>query len=244
LNDARDKGRIAAGQKFGASLHHAIGDELVGEWKFDGNTDDTSGWGNDGNFLGEIVETYGDGVFEEALFFDGVDDYVLTDSLMFSPRTETLSLWIYPKSSGIIVQELGQHSLGGYHYAKIGLRTDNELKGYIWNIGSGTGVSFGNISLNKWYHVVLSYDDDNSVVKAYLNGEFKDSISGNRTPPSTQYLTFAAASGQTCGGVFDDADYFNGQIDNARIYSKVLTSAQIQKHYAEGLADHQTLASN
>ena len=65
LQEAREKGRIAAGQKFSSSLHHAIGDELIGEWKFDQDTfDDTSGWENDGTPLGGLgaVDDFVEGV--------------------------------------------------------------------------------------------------------------------------------------------------------------------------------------
>ncbi len=48
INSTREKGRIAAGQQFSSSMHHAIGDELIGEWKFENDIAteavDTSGW--------------------------------------------------------------------------------------------------------------------------------------------------------------------------------------------------------
>ncbi len=56
LNTARDKARIAAGQRFEASMHHAYGAGAVGIWDMDeesGSTvSDLSGNGFDGTFSG------------------------------------------------------------------------------------------------------------------------------------------------------------------------------------------------
>ena len=104
LNDAREKGRIAAGQKFGASLHHAIGDELVGEWKFDQDTFvDTSGWENDGGPEDGIgAGDFIDGVMGRALNFNGLTARERVDFGSFSIETEgTYNIWIRgSKTSG------------------------------------------------------------------------------------------------------------------------------------------------
>ena len=103
LNSARDKGRIAAGQKFGASLHHAIGDELVGEWKFDQDTlVDTSGWGNDGthsrgvSLPGDFV----DGAMGRSMIFDGTSDFVSTSLIVDLTQVASVSFWIKSNESG------------------------------------------------------------------------------------------------------------------------------------------------
>jgi prepilin-type N-terminal cleavage/methylation domain-containing protein len=96
LNDARERAQIAAGKGFSQTLKNTLGDELVGEWTFDGSIDDTSGNVPDSVFYG-APENYQDGVFGTALEFNGVDQYItVSPSTLFGPTQEiTIEFWIY-----------------------------------------------------------------------------------------------------------------------------------------------------
>jgi GH35 family endo-1,4-beta-xylanase len=85
------------------------------------------------------------------------------------------------------------------------------------NIKSETGI---------WYHLVGVYDGD--LLKLYVNGELQN---------EDQFATAWTAKGPTIIGRAkvngSPVDLFNGQIDDVRIYSGVLTDAEI-KELAEG----------
>jgi len=204
----------------------------VARWDFEegaGSTVyDASGNGNNGTLVNSPA--WVTGKVGKALEFDGENEYIITESLASSPNTETLSLWLYAKDTGVIVSELGQQAINsGYHYTKIGLNTNNELKANIWNCNND--LTFGTINLNQWYFATLVYDG--TAEKAYLNGEFKDSYTCSRSAPSTQYLAFAATDSQSGGG-FDDTGYFQGKIDDIRLYDYARTPAQIAWDYNRG----------
>jgi hypothetical protein len=232
-------GQTSATGATGAAAEYCIpGDATscagpIGEWKFEdgsgGTVADISGNGKDGTWHG--TGTYWtQGKIGGGGNLNGDDDYVITNSLMSSPSTETLSMWVYPQSSGVIVSELGQQTINtGYHYIKIGLNTTNDLRGNIWNCNDD--LSFGTVSLNQWYFVSLVYDGTNE--KAYLNGQFKDSYTCSRSAPGTQYLAFGAMDTQTSGG-FNDTGYFQGRIDQVQLFNYARTPAQVAWDYNRG----------
>ena len=249
INDAREKGRIAAGQRFSSSLHHAIGDELIGEWRF--NDDDTpailvdsSGYGNDGAIVGAVYTD--DGVLDNALEFDG-NDYVnlsdvgseeytsLTIGAWFKATTFTPTRWRTPfhRNDGTSI---------GTSVFYIGLETGTGQIFSVIGAGSGIGYTVGKTGVyaqvGRWYHVATSWDGTTG--KVYVNGELKKSyaLSSAAFNNKSAAVTRIGSSGSSTGYLFD------GLIDDVRLYKKALTSAQIQKHYAEGLKDHPTLASN
>ena len=106
LNDARDKGRIAAGQKFSSSLHHAIGDELVGEWMINSDSGasviDTSGIGNTGALTGATFVS--DSLRGNVLNFNGAGNNKVEISNLQTTFTQagsyTVSLWVYQRNLG------------------------------------------------------------------------------------------------------------------------------------------------
>jgi GH35 family endo-1,4-beta-xylanase len=77
-----------------------------------------------------------------------------------------------------------------------------------------------------WYHLAGVYDGD--LLKLYVNGELQD---------EDEFATAWTAKGPTIIGRAkvngNPVDFFNGQIDDVRIYSGVLTDAEI-KALAEG----------
>ena len=235
LNDAREKGRIAAGQKFGASLHHAIGDELVGEWTFDSDIGDvtavdTSGFENDGSIEGGASHI-DSGAIRDAIALDGTDDYINVSSLdVLNGATEfSLEFWanidngqgyILWRDHGFLVD------VGATQYR---LRVNLD--------GDWRGTFYVNHCLNEWHHVAITWDGTNTMM--YINGslETESALDSAYSAMSNTYTRDLHIGRR-------DADYFDGSIDNVLFYKKAFNSAQIQKHYVEGLADHQTLASN
>jgi len=238
LNTAREKGRIAAGQQFSSSLKHSIGDELVGEWDFENdNADDSSGFGNDGVVFGT---TPVDGIMGRAMEFDGASDYINIGKLRVED-SYTVEAWI--KADTLT----GSGDYGNYGFTIMAsseglyplwfLVKGTELKLYAFsnNLGAYNGMTTGaGITTGKWFHVVGTATK-NGVSKIYVNGVEKRSFTAGSTSFNNIF---------TLGDLRPNRHiHFDGQIDNVRVYSKILTSAQIEQHYAEGLATHKNLAS-
>ena len=245
LNDARDKGRIAAGQKFGAVLHHSIGDELVGEWKFDdsgtpASAVDTSGFGNNGTINSAVYDT--DNIRGEVMFFDRIDDYVEVSHNANQLLTNgfTFSAWINASGQGensfgrIIDKSTNTSGGGGLVWC-----TYTERMRFMVNGGTVIDSANNSISYNQWHHVAVSVAS-NATVTHYIDGVQSGTsaqtgaLSGITTTNVLRIGNRSSATDRT----------FDGLISGVRIYNKAFTTAQIQKHYAESLKDRPTLASN
>ncbi|MBA7708334.1 hypothetical protein ES703_117232 [subsurface metagenome] len=84
-------------------------------------------------------------------------------------------------------------------------------------------ASFGELQANEWYHLAATYDGEN--LKAYKNGVM---ITDNPDPsgaPNKEWATLKLARHANHG------DYFEGIIDDVRIYSYDLTADEVAAIY-------------
>ena len=77
--------------------------------------------------------------------------------------------------------------------------------------------------LNKWVHICATYKTGTRIRKIYRNGiEVASGTSGGETNSTTSFFL---------GKIHDDTSFYNGNIDDFRIYDKELTPNQIQELY-------------
>jgi len=242
---ARDKARIVKGLQFSSNVHHALGAYAVGIWDFNegsgGTATDASGYGNDGTINGATWSTEGDTPSGKgyALSFDG-NDYV---EIQNNPEifnvdpgeARTLEAWFkggtQPESWGSILWKEGGckgWSIRLYNSGNVRLQ---------FNTGDPstcTSMSYYNVTAsdagyndNKWHHVVGVIDRPNSNLELYIDGKSK----GKDLPDNIK-----AGAGGTAriGTIWNFTYYFNGLIDEVRIYEQALSSTQIKRLYVEG----------
>lgn len=208
---------------------------LVGYWKFDegiGTTaNDSSGNSNTGILTNMESTDWVDGNRNKALIFDGVDEYVnVSESSLPIGSTITIEAWIIPEEitskKGIVVK--GQSGvLWEYGLIKFG----DEI-GY--RMTSGDFITDANVlTQDEPHHVVVVGDEFAQTIDVYVNGvkyEHSSLIFGggswtnNFIASSTNPLQIGNASGRF-------TEYFDGTIDEVRIYSRVLSAAEIQATY-------------
>lgn len=105
-------------------------------------------------------------------------------------------------------------------------RTYNQAgTNFAVNLTSGPGITAGN-----WYHVVATWDNTAGVGKLYVNG--------NLVGTSAAGLTYVAnADSQfTLGSRSDNGFGWQGSIDEPAYYNKVLSLAEVQSHYNNGVS--------
>ncbi len=92
--------------------------------------------------------------------------------------------------------------------------------------------------VNTWYHACITIG--NGIVKYYINGELKSSVSTTALPDYSESNGFinVGAFGYSTNNTFIYP--FNGYINDVRIYDEVLSDKQI-KEIAKGLCAHYKL---
>ncbi len=79
-------------------------------------------------------------------------------------------------------------------------------------------------SLNTWYHVAGVFDATSGTLSTYVNGVLDNgTLTGGPVPASQVNRTVNVNIGRRTGGY-----YFNGIIDEVRVYNRALSAAQIQ----------------
>ena len=77
--------------------------------------------------------------------------------------------------------------------------------------------------LNVWYHVAGTYDAAARTLNIYVNGALDNGVLRGTVPASQVNSAVNVNIGRRSDGF-----YFNGVIDEVRIYNRALTAAEIQ----------------
>ncbi len=203
---------------------------LVSHWRFDegaGSTAHDSAGNNDGTLVGDISWTAGK-VGDYAIDFDGDSDYVeiANDDSLNITNEITISAWVKPlayhSSLNTIVQKWGALSNRRQYLLAI---YNNKVRWYISTNGLNAPNLTGNsdIPLNQWSHIVGTYNG--STLKIYVNGSFDSH--------KAQFGSiFSSDISARIGGYGADSEwanniYFNGSIDDVRIYNRTLPAVEV-----------------
>ncbi len=246
-SSTRGKARVAKGLEFSSSVYNALGSEVVGIWNFDNGTGtiayDNSGYGNNGTLTnGPLFATdtpyyvVGSGTGKYSMHFDGADDYVdLNNSTYFKMSgSRTLEAWFKTSASGVYQSIIakGFYEVGSYEIIQI--NTDY-LRFEVFGLTPPTIDSSNKYNDGYWHNVVGVYDSLANKIFIYLDGKLENSrdVTGS-SGISEQNVNI---------GRRPATSYFNGFIDDVRIYNVALTALQIQQQYAKELGRHQDLAT-
>lgn len=224
LNSARDKGRLAAGKQFEASVYRVAADQAVGIWDFDecsGTTaTDRSGNGNTGTLVASPTWSSdtpsGMGC---SLLFSGTQYVSLPNSTSLNLGTTfTIAAWV--KMSAVVtawnhILAGGLSDVGvGIHWVEPG--SIRMTKVSIVDASPSTSV----LVVGQWHHVASVFSG--STVSYYLDGK-----AVGKFPFAQTFTTSVKSIGGAVG-----SPTFRGNIDGLRVYTKDLTASEIGRLYA------------
>jgi hypothetical protein len=234
LNSSQSPGTLANG--------------LVGWWTMDGadtvwssatagTEADKSGNGNTGTLTNMSRATSPViGKIGQALQFNGSTSYVTISGTSLNGSTLSASAWIRASTcgnlrTGIITRRGGA---GNWNFNVAGSDGGNTCKLEFAN--SGTILGYGNttLSLNMWYHVAVVANGTS--ITFYVNGAPDGTITGTWTNDNNVAINIGA---MTAGTLY----FFNGIIDDVRVYNRALSASEVQQLYGLGAGTHVNTSS-
>jgi len=164
-----------------------------------------------------------DGLTGEAIAFNGVNSYVLVpNSADFKLTTQvSMEAWVYAgdQKTAKIMEK------GDWDGQGIG---QDKWQGWQADIVTAGGTKYsidwglGRPDLNTWYHVAYTYDG--ATLRLYVNGvEVNSKAASGSLKVNSRPISIGSDGGTQ--------KFFNGTIDQARIYDAALTADQILAHY-------------
>jgi hypothetical protein len=218
----------------------------VAHWKFDegsGNIAyDSTNNNNDGTFVSS--PQWVTGKFGSALSFDGVDDYIDTNAnIPGALSAMSVSAWIYgknwtnPANSPI----LGKQYDGSEYDCSLWVMSGGELFFVVANsAGDGGQESYTtsdmNLEVDRWYHIVVTWDTADGDYKFYRDGTLIEVAEGDRyETKNVNSENLYIGTGYLAPGAEDN---FNGYIDELKIYNYAITPEQILQDYNAGLSTY------
>lgn len=200
---------------------------LVAHWKFDEGTGTTvaDAQGYHPAAFDTGAPTWIDGVRGKALQFNGSND-ADTNAPLDPPGVGTLALWFRFNSAPSGTQRL------------LGVSDDWEIRtdatGALWAdlcVGGTQNVfktSAGTAVGGVWRHLAAVYNSNTDLYKLYLDGKLVSTGSLAMTDASAAVLSFGSRTGTSA--------YFNGALDDIRLYNYELSDKEVAEIY--GLIGH------
>ncbi|MEN6308313.1 MAG: GLUG motif-containing protein [Anaerohalosphaeraceae bacterium] len=200
-------------------------------WKMDETTgtvvSDSVG-GHDGQIVNATGVPWMTGLYNNALKLDGVDDYVNVAGYagILGTSSRTCMAWIKATANSKEQAILSWGNAASGQKWLFRTQSDCKLAVGVWG-----GYIYGNVSVadGQWHHVAAVLVDDGSPsvdeIKLYVDG-----IRQTATYNTTQAIDTAISQNVQIGSVHNgtaQVSFFNGLIDEVRIYDAALTQEQI-----------------
>lgn len=186
---------------------------------FDGNLNDQSVNSRNATSPSELFTADRTGTADKAYSFNNANGITVPGNLTFAEIS--FGGWIR------LTQNITQHSWVFDTYGAAGIYMDpNNVLGYALEIGTGNYVRFtiDTLKTNIWYHVGASFGAD--TLRYYLNGvKVEEQILAGGT------LNYDGSGGFYLGKNWSGGFEFIGEMDEFRLYSRVLSPQEFLDRY-------------
>lgn len=232
-------------QEKNQSKKRQIGDEeiitpngLVGYYPFNGNKNDESSYEKNNFVIGTELTTDRFEYIDKALLFNNPDRSFNKSNTnlmncghgksLIMGNVMSISLW-FNSSTGNVSGSYLLNKADTYEYS-IGFEYDCGLFAIIGG-GTSTDKVITNFwpQANMWYHIAVTYQYPGKI-KMYINDILNNSVTTTHSMvPTNEDLVLGCRgpSGQP------SIRYFDGKLDDVRIYNSVLNPSEIDKLYHE-----------
>ena len=206
-----------------------IADGLVGHWPLDESNgisaDDVSGQGHTGTLERGLTfnNNKTSGPIGGAVIFDGMDDRISLPDIDNGLKSDfSVSAWVRPSNAeGSYQGVVGSTTAGGFmmfiNQGKLAFRVTTNENGQKL-------VSEGTIQNNFWQMITCTFDGN--TMRWYINGKnvHNESLSGTLKDRSEAWIGWSGWA----------EEYFEGGIDDVRLFNNALTEQQVVDLFEKG----------
>jgi hypothetical protein len=225
-------GLTAVAGAYGSAVRVDAG--LVAHYPFDGDAREVSGLGRDGVVKGATPTTDRFGRATAAYDFDGRTSRIEAAAALQGAGSISASCWVLPRSHGQWESWAAKSGFDGKRSQwrvglgaapdEWGLTQFTSLKGTkAWQ---DYWVRQSPVPLGVWSHVVAVLDVPRHEVTLYRNGVRLATFPSVEPPTASEGRLYV-------GYQSDDGVYFDGKIDDLRVYARTLTPAEVRALYRD-----------
>ena len=206
-----------------------LNDGLVAYYPFNGNANDESGNGNNGVVNGATLTTDRFGNSGKAYSFDGINNYInIPHNSIFDFGTNinfSFSFWIKTSANQSNIGLIGKETASNPGQGCQIMILSNKPRFDFMTAGPNEIEFSGTTTINNglWHNIVLTANRTANVINFYKDGVINSSIIdqnlsiGNVSNPSSLKIGVERVLG----------NFFNGSLDDIRIYNRALTQEEI-----------------
>jgi hypothetical protein len=206
---------------------------LVGEYLFNGNAEDTSGFGRHGRIEGATLTDNRYGEANSAYAFSGQGNYIELNPIPnLGAEAFSLSVWAkYDQEAALkgwnnaIVSQDDHGRMLDQSRRVFQLSTKGEYVTWHRMRQSTDVVGKQPIQLGVWYHFVAIYDGAQH--RLYVNGELQNVQTGSFGPNVEEPIYIGKKNTD------EKRFWFHGVLDDIRIYDRALSDNEVLELYAE-----------
>jgi hypothetical protein len=202
-----------------------------------GTVTDASGNGNDGTFDGAAGDYGHVSPLGTALYFDGGSDVNVGNGFDLNDRSFTVEAWVRPDSgrtsNSLIASKPEPDPVDGQPLNNLHLRiypSGDERPRFGFHGGDLTGPGSA-ITEEKWQHIAFVFEKTGTA-----NNNRYIYVDGVEVAHDTPSYVYEGSGGDFFIGSWGSSEYFEGAIDEVRVYDDALDAAAVANH-AGGLYD-------
>lgn len=162
-----------------------------------------------------------------ALDFDGTNDYVATSYTgILGTADRTFEAWIKTTTNDKVIMSYGTNNPGNCWLLRVNTSGLIEVK-----VNNGRAEGSTVVDDGVWHHIAVTFTNDGTPVvgdcKIYVDG-----VLNTNTVAQGQAVNTLASNNLRIGSDIGGGDFFLGQIDEVRVWNRVLCPAEIgeQRH--------------
>jgi hypothetical protein len=186
---------------------------LIGHWTFDGNTQDSSGLGNNGTPGG--APTFAAGTVGSGAINLNGSDYVAIDGVVSDITSTNITLAAWIKTTQTTEGDIfACNDSASSHPLIFGVTNGN-----VW-VEDNVSTEFVPVNDDQWHFIAYVRNGDTGYI--YLDG-----IQVGTDPAN---FSFGSVTRWSIGQEWDNAtpsDFYIGAVDDARIYNSPLSQAEV-----------------